>query len=147
MNYIDPEEDLVFFNKEGGIYSGGFRVSTLAAKKGFSPIITLNNSDNKNGGGGSVGENVSDLFTNLVVPNWALSYNLTGGSFKDEEETTYESDDEDNIIPNDLHDELLKLVTVNAKVNKRKSRKASNIDKNNKNNKNNKNKKTKKTRN
>ena len=79
-------------------------------KGGISPIMTLNDSSAQKGGA----KNVSDLFNDLVVPNWVLSYptiyggegtNYRGG------DSDYESDDEeDDVIDDDIHERLLNLV-------------------------------------
>lgn len=116
MSYIGADE-LVFYNdKEKGIHSGGFSVKSIMMKEGISPIMTLNN--NQNGGG----SNVSDIFNDLVVPNWSLSYHnkLLGGDIK---EINYDTEDEDDVIDDDLHDKLLDLVRehdVHMKQNKKK---------------------------
>jgi hypothetical protein len=74
-------------------------------KAGMSPIMTLNNQL----GGGS--KKVSDLFENLVVPNWALSYSnkMMGGGGKHIHENEEEDEDIEDIDDN-LHDKLLELV-------------------------------------
>ena len=98
INYIGGDE-LVFNSDENGtINSGGFSVNSIMMKAGMSPIMTLNN---QNGGG----DKVSDLFNNLVIPNWALSYDnrMTGGKYDD-------TDDSDSDVEEDLHDKLIDLV-------------------------------------
>jgi hypothetical protein len=99
INYIGGDE-LVFTN-EDGIHSGGFSVNSIMMKAGMSPIMTLNS---QYGGG----DKVSDLFNNLVIPNWALSYgNKLGGSAYEDSNDEYESDED---IDDDLHDKLIDLV-------------------------------------
>lgn len=124
-NYIGPNE--LIFNNGEGIHSGGFNINSIMMKKGLSPIMTLNSStfsDGQNGGANGINK-VSDLFDNLVIPNWSLSYNYkNGGSFV-ERNNKY---DEDDIIENDLHDKLLNLVKVHENemkefTNKNKTRK------------------------
>jgi hypothetical protein len=107
VDYIGAGE-LVFSNdQEGGIHSGGFSVNSIMMKAGMSPIMTFNTSEGLVGGGSN---KVSDLFNDLVVPNWALSYNnRIGGSKYKEVEHDY-SDSDDDIIDDDLHDKLLELV-------------------------------------
>jgi hypothetical protein len=68
-------------------------------KSGLSPILTVNKP--LQSGGAS---QVSDLFKDLVIPNWALSYSMRGGEYKDE------SSDSEDEIDDDLHDKLLGLV-------------------------------------
>jgi len=104
LDYIGADE-LVFNNDiEGSIHSGGFSVNSIMMKSGLSPIMTINN--NQIGG---KHEKVSDLFNDLVVPSWTLSYNnrILGTNYK---ENAYDSDNEDTVIEDDLHDKLLDLV-------------------------------------
>ena len=70
MNYIDANEMVFNNDKENGIHSGGFSVNSIMMKGGMKPIITLNTETTQKGGM----NNVSDIFNDLVVPNWALSY-------------------------------------------------------------------------
>lgn len=105
INYIGGDE-LVFNNDTDlGIHSGGFSVNSIMLKSGMSPIMTVN-SDQL----GGTNEKVSDLFNNLVIPNWTLSYNnrLTGGKYKEIEKKINDSDDD--VIDDDLHEKLLDLV-------------------------------------
>jgi hypothetical protein len=112
--------DLIFnMDKDGGIYSGGFSVNSIMMKAGMSPIMTINTGQY----GGS--NNVSDLFNDLVIPNWAITYNnkTGGGTYKDNDS----DNDSDDDIDDDLHDKLLELVKEHdnklKKENKRKTRK------------------------
>lgn len=119
LDYIGADE-LVFNNdKENGIHSGGFSIKSIMMKAGMSPIMTLNSPDEMTGGSS---DKVSDLFNNLVVPNWALSYNnrIVGGKYKDnfddddDSDSDSNSDDENNgktdVIDDDLYEKLLDLV-------------------------------------
>lgn len=113
LDYIGADE-LVFNNdKENGIHSGGFSVKSIMMKAGMSPIMTIN-SPNEMTGGSS--DKVSDLFNNLVVPNWTLSYNnrIVGGKYKDHHEDDEDTDDDEDkgndVIDDDLYDKLLDLV-------------------------------------
>ena len=104
LDYIGADE-LVFNNDiKEGIHSGGFNVKSIMMKAGMSPIMTVNTE--QIGGGNKV----SDLFDNLVIPNWTLSYNnrIGGGKYKEVEHN--DSDEDDEIIDDDLHDKLLELV-------------------------------------
>ena len=111
LDYIGGDE-LVFNNdKELGIHSGGFSVKSIMMKSGMSPIMTLNMGQN----GGTNTNNLSDLFDNLVIPNWALTYNdrIIGGEHKDKNKNIQQNDsdsDSDDVIDTDLHDKLLDLV-------------------------------------
>ena len=106
LDYIGADE-LVFNNDiDKGIHSGGFSVKSIMMKSKMSPIMTLNTPDSMIGGGNKV----SDLFNDLVVPNWVLSYNnrIVGGKYNEVEHD--DSDSEDEIIEDDLHEKLLELV-------------------------------------
>jgi hypothetical protein len=120
LNYIGPKELVFYNNKEEGIHSGGFSVNSIMMKAGMSPIMTMND-DPQYGG---TNDKVSDLFNNLVVPNWALTYKsrITGGKYKEPE---YNSDsDEDDVIHDDLHEKLLELVKEhNTQAKKKLTRK------------------------
>ena len=116
MSYIDAN-DLVFINdKINGIHTGGFSVNSIMMKKGISPIMTINTEQT---GGSNL---VSDIFNNLVVPNWSLSYNMAGGKYKDSDNDS--DSDEDDVIDDDLHDKLLDLVQqhdIKSKQNNKKN--------------------------
>jgi len=108
LDYIGPDE-LVFNNDiNAGIHSGGFSVKSIMMKSKMSPIMTLNNPNTIIGGGNKV----SDLFNDLVVPNWALSYNnrIVGGSKYKEVEHDDDTESDDDVIRDDLHEKLLELV-------------------------------------
>jgi hypothetical protein len=119
LDYIGAGE-LVFNNDiEGGIHSGGFSVNSIMLKNGMSPIMTFNTEQT----GGKL-DKVSDLFNDLVVPNWALSYNnrIIDGKYKEIEHN--DSDSDDDVIEDDLHEKLLGLVkehNVKAKSTKKKT--------------------------
>lgn len=120
LNYIGADE-LVFNNDiDNGIHSGGFSINSIMMKAGMSPIMTLNNNDSMIGGANKV----SDLFNDLVVPNWALTYNnrIIGGKYKEVQHND-DSESDDEVISDDLHDKLLDLVrenNVKSKENKKK---------------------------
>ena len=121
IDYIGGNELVFNTDTKNGIYSGGFSVNSIMMKSGLSPIITVNKPLQD---GGS--NKVSDLFNDLVIPNWALSYSMNGGEYKDE------SSDSDSDIDDDLHDKLLGLVRQhdikNAGAKKRKTRRKQKVD-------------------
>ena len=119
IDYIGANELVFNTDTKNGIYSGGFSVNSIMMKSGLSPIITINKPLQE---GGS--NKVSDLFNDLVIPNWALSYSMNGGEYKDE----LSDSDSDDDIDDELHDKLLGLVREHdSKMNninkKRKTRK------------------------
>lgn len=105
MSHHLGANDFIFYrDKEGEIiYTGGFNVNSILMKQGISPIMTLNQ---PNQSGGSVG----DIFNNLAVPNWALSYNKQQGGNKERDHKNDEEDTE--VISDDLHDKLLNMIKV-----------------------------------
>ena len=121
MSYIGANE-LIFNNdNENGIHTGGFSVKSIMMKEGFSPIMTINSE--QTGGKGDV----SDLFKDLVVPSWGLSYHnkMFGGDHIRYDSDYDIEDNEDDVIEDDLHDKLLSLVKhipldEKNKVNKKK---------------------------
>lgn len=117
LDYIGSDE-LVFNNDiKEGIHSGGFNVKSIMMKAGMSPIMTVNTA--QTGGG----DKVSDLFNDLVIPNWTLSYNnrIIGGKYKEVEHN--DDEDEDEVIDDDLHEKLLDLVKQhNTEINKPKKK-------------------------
>lgn len=114
ISYIGGDE--LVYNSEGGINSGGFSVNSIMMKLGMSPIMTINQ---QTGGG----DKVSDLFENLVVPNWAFMYEnkQSGGSYKEDDEDDSSSDDE---ISDDLHTKLLEVVTHHENTLRQRKKKA-----------------------
>lgn len=120
LDYIGAGE-LVFNNDiEGSIHSGGFSVNSIMMKAGMSPIMTVNNEQF-----GGESEKVSDLFNNLVIPNWTLTYNnrIVGGKYKDIQKNELDTDEEDDVIQDDLHDKLLDLVRQHNETVKNKKQK------------------------
>ena len=97
VDHIGANEMIFNKDEENGIISGGFNINSILMKAGMSPILTMNNQTGGN-------NNVSDLFDSLVIPNWALSYPMIGGEYKENED---ESSDE---IEDELHEKLLGLV-------------------------------------
>jgi hypothetical protein len=122
LDYIGADELVFNNNKELGIHSGGFSVKSIMMKSGLSPIMTLNIGQK----GGSINK-VSDLFDNLVVPNWVLSYNdrIHEGGSHNNINHNYDSDDEsdDDIIDDELHDKLIELVKQHDLIEKNKTKK------------------------
>jgi hypothetical protein len=117
MSSLDAEDLIFYSDKENNIYSGGFKINSIIMKNGLSPMVTLNQL------GGDHLTNVSDLFQNLVVPNWALSLPIKSTfqkySLEDEKE---EEEEEEDMIDEDLHNKLLALITVESKSNKNKNK-------------------------
>jgi hypothetical protein len=67
------------------------------------------------------GEKVSDLFNNLVIPNWSLSYNYKNGAvyqggangvMYNSNKKLGDDEDDDEVMEEALHDKLLNLVKV-----------------------------------
>lgn len=111
MNYFDSDEFVFTNDKEGGINTGGITVNSLMMRKGLSPIKTLNTNSTNNGMSGG-GDKVSNLFDNIVVPNWVYTIGkMNGGGSNSYEDNKRELDsDDDSVIGDDLHDTLVGLV-------------------------------------
>jgi hypothetical protein len=120
-SYIGPDE--LIYNNDGEIHSGGFSVNSIMLKNGLSPIMTLNNNNaNVNTYSNQMGgEKVSDLFNNLVIPNWSLSYNYKNGAvyqggangvMYNSNKKLGDDEDDDEVMEESLHDKLLNLVKV-----------------------------------
>ncbi len=84
-------------------------------KSGLSPILTINKPLQLGGA-----SKVSDLFNDLVIPNWALSYSMKGGEYKDDISDSEQSDDD---IDDDLHDKLLGLAKEQEPIIRTKKKK------------------------
>ena len=116
MTTIGNNEFVYYKDSEGDIYSGGFQVNSLLMKQGFSPIMTLSQTSQTGGTSETGCANVSDLFDNLVVPNWAIAFPFkqSGGNShnKKENEDEVTDDDDDEIIDEDIHSKLLSMLTV-----------------------------------
>jgi len=128
MTTIGDNEFVFYKDSEGDVYSGGFQVNSLLMKQGFSPIMTLNRGEQMGGTNGMGGTNVSDLFHNLVVPNWALAFPFkqSGGKSSIKKEEHYENSDEEEeyeVVDEDIHSKLLGMLTVNPSEMKKKSNK------------------------
>jgi len=132
-SYIGPDE--LIYNNDGEIHSGGFSVNSIMLKNGLSPIMTLN-SNNANQNANSLqigGEKVSDLFNNLVIPNWTLSYNYKNGAVYEgganglKKHDKPDEPDEDDVMEENLHEKLLNLVKVDkTEMNNNNNKKISN---------------------
>ena len=123
MSYIGANEFVFNNDKEGGIHSGGFSVNSIMMKGGISPIMTLNNSTAQTGGANKV----SDLFNDLVVPNWVLSYpTIYGGGYGGSisNNNSDEDTDDDDVIGDDIHDKLLDLIKQDDERIKNKKKRA-----------------------
>jgi hypothetical protein len=111
MSNIGPNDLIFYSDPQGDIHSGGFSVKSIMMKEGFSPIITLNNTS-QNGGGNQV----SNLFENLVIPNWALhipEIKKGGDIYNNKKHNNKYDEDADDYISDDLYDRLLDLAKVN----------------------------------
>jgi hypothetical protein len=125
MSTIGANEFVFYKDDEGDIYSGGFRVNSILMKQGFSPMTTLNSANSQMGGDSNNTGNVSDLFNDLVVPNWALAFPFkqSGGDYKQEKNMNKkEEDDENDVLDEDIHTKLLSMLQPTSEM-KKSSRK------------------------
>jgi hypothetical protein len=109
MNEIVDQEAITIkdmvISPDPEIPSGGFSVNSIMMKGGSS----------------------SNVFDNLVVPNWAWSLQMNnqteeektiGGRPKYHDEIMNNEDEKDDIVDDDLYNTLLELATENMKPNK-----------------------------
>ena len=122
MNYIGGDEMIFERAGDGTITAGGFSVGNMLNRTGG--VFTFNSVGGQKGGG------VSDLFQGLVVP-CGLLYGGGNGVGKVNQYANDDSDDDD-VIGDKLHDELLGLAKPvkkhgtkkhRTKLNRRKSAK------------------------
>jgi len=124
MNELSQDDLVLYSNKDGKLFSGGFNINSIIFNKDLSPIFNINTNNPQYGG------NVSDLFNNLAIPRGLLYFNnITEGG-----RNTNDEHDENDVINDDLYNKLLNLVEFN------KNKHSKTKDNKNKN----KNKKTKK---
>jgi hypothetical protein len=97
--------DETIFQKasNGTIIAGGFSVQNILNKG----VLTFNSSSNQKGG------NVSDMFQGLVVPFGLFSQ--YGGKKEKPNEYLDDDSDDDDVISDKLHDELLNLAKPSTK--------------------------------
>ena len=128
IEYIGPDEMIFSKNNDGDIYSGGFSVSSILIKAGLSPIMTLNARH-------STGDQVSDMFEDLVIPNWVLSYHTPEKLISCVDEGSHQVVCEDvgknnyrtrntDVIDDELYDKLLELVMDHNSARLRAKRRA-----------------------
>ena len=122
MNIND--EDLVYYNDENNnIISLGYKVDSLMLKHGFSPITTLDINTPLNDN--PTNNNVSNLFSNLVIPSWLcrenVHYNYDDTNLK-KNKHIFTNQEYDDIIEDELYNKLLNLVEINERENNLKEK-------------------------
>jgi hypothetical protein len=115
---MDDSEFIYYTDKDGCINSGGFCIKSIMLKNKISPIITLNNKYNEQFNEQNINK-VSDIFDDLVLPNWAYlqpraiinntDYNENLNNENIKYKKNYNNDD-DEIIDDYLYNQLLELV-------------------------------------
>lgn len=125
---MDDAEFIYYTNPDGCINSGGFCIKSIMLKNKISPIMTLNKPFDKQ----EQINKVSDIFDDLVVPNWAylqqravinnIDYN-ENFNYKNNENTKckiYYEDENDEIVDDYLYNQLLELVKEENTLKKQK---------------------------
>lgn len=109
MSNIGPTDLIYHSDSDGKIYSGGFSVNSIMLKEGLSPILTLNNITDK-----PHQNNISDLFSDLVIPSWSLYHpeHIKYNHINQYKDIDNDSDCSDDYIEDDLYNKLLGLVSV-----------------------------------
>lgn len=125
MSHQLSANDMIFYNEEGKIMSGGFSIESLLLRKGESPMYTTNSSENKTGG------SVSSIFKNLAIPAGLL---YQSNKEKTRKMFEYNEDiqelhggfNDNSVLSEDIHSQLMKMIEVNDSgktVSERKTRK------------------------
>ena len=112
MNYISGDEMIFQRGGDGTITAGGFGVSNILSRTGG--VFTFNSAGGQTGGG------VADMFRGLVIP-CGLMYGGTSGTGHKDKYANDDSDDDD-VIGDKLHEELLGLAKPVKKPGTRKHR-------------------------
>jgi len=116
---MDDAEFIYYTDKDGCINSGGFCIKSIMLKNKISPIITLNKPSGELFNEEKINK-VSDIFDDLVLPNWAYlqpratiyntDYNENLNNEKIKYKNNFTNDDNDDTIDDYLYNELLELV-------------------------------------
>ena len=119
---MDDTEFIYYTNKEGCINSGGFCIKSIMLKNKIPPITTYNNQFNED----KQINKVSDIFDDLVLPNWAylqgrkvinntdydeniINDNIINDNIINKNNYNYNHDSDDDIIDDYLYNQLLEL--------------------------------------
>lgn len=100
MSTLSPE-DLVYYEKDGKIMSGGYAIESLLMKGKIAPMSTANTHTQKGG-------SVSSIFKNMAVPAGLL---LLQQEVKNKQ---YDYKNNEH-VEDDLHDKLLDLISPEEK--------------------------------
>jgi hypothetical protein len=112
---MDDAEFIYYTDKDGCINSGGFCIKSIMLKNKISPIITLNKPCDEPFSQENINK-VSDIFDDLVLPNWAylqprVTINNSDIDYNENIKCKTNYDDEnDEIIDDYLYNQLLDLV-------------------------------------
>ena len=122
--YMEPvfdDEDFVFKKSNGKIESAGFTVDSILMKKGEPALITRNY-------GAQTGGGVANLFKDLAVPAGLVYFakKQRGGEMQS---TVHNNDD---IISDDIHEKLLKMVEVEGSLKKPRKTRRTDVNSNKK---------------
>jgi hypothetical protein len=125
-NIVTPRDLVTYKNQQGGdVFGGGFNVNSVLLNLGIPPMMTLNKAN------GIETEKVSDIFSNLAIPNWAIAYKSLKGEYTNQYggsiASHYKNDDDEDHVNDDLYNTLLTYASVDEdeikKGGKKKSRK------------------------
>ena len=111
-------QDLVFYQENGNIMSGGYLIDSILLKQGMAPMTTFNQS------GGVHSEKVSNIFENLAVPA-GLVYTYKKGCPINEYVSNHTRQG-DMTLSDDIHEQLFKQIEIPDKSPKNKQTKRAN---------------------
>lgn len=117
--------DLVFYQEEGSVMSGGYKLNSIFLQNGVSPMQT-NNIKKRNKGlesepeqdsnkSLSLDKEVSSLFNDLVIP---VGLFFNNSKMFPENKLPFKQYEEHTMISDDIFDKLFKMVEYDSKKNK-----------------------------
>ena len=134
MSVINNNE-LIFYQKDGVVMSGGYSLKSELLKNGISPMQTLNtleqvsNNSNKSSNSNNNKQKVSDVFSNIVVPVGLLLLNKTKDFSlqldKTDELYSFDKNKGKNTATNhsmlsdDIYEQLFKIVQFDDSIKKK----------------------------
>ena len=123
MSYFSGD-DLVFYQENNKIMSGGYLINSIMLKEGISPMTTINE---KYGGAKNNSDKVSSLFENLAVPAGLFYINP-----KQSDECVYDELNDHAVLSDDIHDKLFELIELKKQNKKQTKKQKIKIDSSNK---------------
>ena len=126
---IITNNDLIFYEKDGVIMSGGYSLNSGLLHQGISPMKTINTIEQTQTAGASdvtdKESKVSDIFSNLAIPtglyliNQKPLYNSNSNININMNNNLSQKLNEHSMIPDDIYDKLFNLVQLDEQTKKK----------------------------